>query len=1158
MKRFLRRTLLTVLALLLVLLAALAWLAGTESGLRLTWQHLVRPAVPELAAGEIGGRLIDGITLKDLRYENEQLLFAARSLELRWRPSRLFDRVVKIEALAGEGLRYEQRAPGSDEPAAFPATIQLPLAIELDALSIRDIALVIAPGADPLTADALELAGTWRDAQLDVSRLLLRRADLGLEGTAGLQTRDDYPLTGRLQWQAQLPDHAPLVAETRLSGSLRELHIEQTASAPYALQASAQLHEPVTGLQLDARVELQDTHLSAINTTWPDMRLAGAITVSGPPDALQLEGGVDMRDATDAILQLAFAGLLQPIALQLDRLQLSSPGRAARLDAQGSIGIGAEPAFDFQADWQALAWPLEGVADFESKQGHFTLTGTLDDYRLDASGDLKFRDLLDAVLAVRARSDDEPGSWRIETASLSRGKARLSASGLAGSVNDLAWQVDAPRLADLSPQATGRLQGRGRLSGRLPELSTTVQAQGAEIGFMQHRIGSLSIEGDVDLAGKRASRLQVSLSDALLAGTGVSRAAINGRGRPEEHTLEVELASDRGTADLALGGRWDGASWHFALNRAQVSYPELDSWQLAQPLTGTLSRERLALTEHCWVSGAARACGKFNGSPEAYAGTFTLSELPLTYFATLYPPGLALEGQVGAQGEFGKEARKPVSLNVRLDSTPVMLDYPHQEDDKAMQVSFAPGTVAVSLVGDRAELTLDLPFASGEGGVNAGMLMSLPADGDWLQGRLDGEMTLLWPDIGIVARWLPEVDALGGRIDGRMQITGTPAAPQLLGRLALTGATASLVTPGLELRDLNMELAGQPNGEVQLSASVRSGDGTLTGEGVLNPLERAARLTLRGERFQVMNTPEAQVLATPDLQLAIDPARASIKGQIEIPQARLRPRQLPPSAVKVSPDEVLVSDSGADEGQARYAVDARIRLILGEEVDIEGFGLSGKLKGNVLLIDQPAQPASATGEVSISDGRYQAYGQNLTIRTGRLLFAGGAVTKPGLDIEAVRTPDPNVLVGVRVRGDLRQPTFKLFSEPGMSQSAQLSWLVLGRPLEGGATDSERSTMQAAALMLGLSGGESIGKKVGEELGLDEVSIGAEEGSGETQASLLVGKYLTPELFVSYGIGLFEPLTTLRLRYTLSSRWKLVGEATAVGSSADLMYEIKKH
>jgi translocation and assembly module TamB len=100
-------------------------------------------------------------------------------------------------------------------------------------------------------------------------------------------------------------------------------------------------------------------------------------------------------------------------------------------------------------------------------------------------------------------------------------------------------------------------------------------------------------------------------------------------------------------------------------------------------------------------------------------------------------------------------------------------------------------------------------------------------------------------------------------------------------------------------------------------------------------------------------------------------------------------------------------------------------------------------------------------------------------------------------------------------------------------------------------------MNEVAMMLGVTGGETLGKQLGEQVGLDEVSISSEPGGTTTQASLLMGKYLTPELFVSYGIGIFEPVSTLRLLYTLSSHWKLVGEASELGSAADIFYVVER-
>ena len=194
-----------------------------------------------------------------------------------------------------------------------------------------------------------------------------------------------------------------------------------------------------------------------------------------------------------------------------------------------------------------------------------------------------------------------------------------------------------------------------------------------------------------------------------------------------------------------------------------------------------------------------------------------------------------LVGSIQARGDFGKDPHGNASVNVRLDSTPVTLRLPQQDASDPWQIAFAPGEAAFSLVNDRAELSVELPFVD-EGGVSANVQLAEPADGDWLQCRLDGAVVLLWPDIAPLASWLPEVDTLRGRIDGRMQLAGTPAAPQLLGRLALSEGAATLVTPGLALEDVKLELDGQPTGEIRVSAMLRSGGGTLNVRVSLNSL----------------------------------------------------------------------------------------------------------------------------------------------------------------------------------------------------------------------------------------------------------------------------------------------------------------------------------
>ena len=61
--------------------------------------------------------------------------------------------------------------------------------------------------------------------------------------------------------------------------------------------------------------------------------------------------------------------------------------------------------------------------------------------------------------------------------------------------------------------------------------------------------------------------------------------------------------------------------------------------------------------------------------------------------------------------------------------------------------------------------------------------------------------------------------------------------------------------------------------------------------------------------------------------------------------------------------------------------------------------------------------------------------------------------------------------GIKVTGRLQNPQLDLFSIPAMGQTDTLSYLILGRPMDG-ASASEGEVVAKAALALGLAGGDS--------------------------------------------------------------------------------------
>jgi translocation and assembly module TamB len=231
-------------------------------------------------------------------------------------------------------------------------------------------------------------------------------------------------------------------------------------------------------------------------------------------------------------------------------------------------------------------------------------------------------------------------------------------------------------------------------------------------------------------------------------------------------------------------------------------------------------------------------------------------------------------------------------------------------------------------------------------------------------------------------------------------------------------------------------------------------------------------------------------------------------------------------------------------------VTSEITLTLGERVKIETYGLSGFLTGSITERTAPDEPTRATGELQVREGEYTALARRLQIERGRLIFNGGLLADPAIDIRAVKIY-PELKAGVNVRGSLREPRLTFFSEPSRPQSQIVSLLLAGGSLQTaqGATGAtpgaaNEAAGQAAAL---------IASQLGSRLGLPDISV---ESDPNNETSLVLGKYLSPRLFVSYGISLTESINTIKMRYTLNDHWTIKTEA-GKERAADLEFTIEK-
>jgi translocation and assembly module TamB len=296
------------------------------------------------------------------------------------------------------------------------------------------------------------------------------------------------------------------------------------------------------------------------------------------------------------------------------------------------------------------------------------------------------------------------------------------------------------------------------------------------------------------------------------------------------------------------------------------------------------------------------------------------------------------------------------------------------------------------------------------------------------------------------------------------------------------------------------------------------------------------------------------VLASPDLVLRAGVDGYTVEGEVVIPSARISPRELTTS-VGTSPDERIVGLDDVEEADPSSSdrVVTRIKVMLGDEVRVDAYGLKARLAGGVTVSTQPDDVARGNGVISVAEGQYRAFGQDVRITRGTLTYKDTPLTEPLLDIVAERKiKDSDITITVNVRGTIANPYISITSQPAMPSNEALSYLLTGRSIDT-LQSGEAANINQAAENLALSGGGLLLGSLGSRLGLDEVSV---ERTGEDDTSVVLGKALSPKLYVSYGISIAEAINTIKLRYTLNNRWSLKAEA-GLEQSADIEYRIER-
>lgn len=1125
-------------------LAALLISLGSTSRATALLAELINRLDPRLLLEHRDGNLLHG-RFDRIAWRDGELQIVLLDVAWELDPLCLRRRTVCFDTLRIGAVEIHTASAAADDGPFALAPLALPLAIELQQGTLGSLG-IWRGDQQLLQLGDIELQGALEGSVLSAGRLAASHDGIHAVIEGRIDLRDQLPIDAR----ARLSRGDALGADLDAHGDLARLEFSAQSDGDYVANATGWIAPLATPIALEVEVQNRAPLQLAADGD-------GFFTLG--EGELALRGTLDTIDATlDASLHSPTLGenALRGQAswssgvLQLKRVVLD--GEAGELTVSGTLGTDATLAFDIETSLSDFCAPGWSPAVQCKLSGHAQIVGTLGSPSPLVSIAARLAGSVNgfpATIAGRVQAL-AAGRWRFEDVLIGSGINTLRINGEYGERVALEGTLEIGDLAQTLSGATGSGGGSLAISGTAaePRLLGTLRMERLSYEGMDAAV----VEVNASSPGwpAQAGSLKLTLHDAHAAGLDIETLAIRADGTDSAHTLRLSANSSAGKLELECrGARQATRDWQGRCSRLQLD-PVIGTtrWTLDHEIAMNWRQAKtaLAIAPFCLRSGTSSLCSEENAvfEPGTFRGVaLHAAALPLDLPDSWMPAELQAEGTFDLRLAARREPDAETVMDGELSAHALSITALAAGSELPLAISDLSATLNGN--GDRAQL--DWQFGIGESGRCSGAItMRQPGAAGTLKGHID----LRAIDVAPFFFVMPGVVDAAGMLEGVIDVEGPLVDPRLSGYIELRdGRFAHESLPAaVDSYALKVDFGGA---EAQLQGHFETvaGNGTIDGTVLWLDEDWAANLHLQAERLLLEPIPGSKLTLAPDVHIALGPDLATVTGEVSIPQADIHLERLPETAVSVSPDTVIV---GAEAPAAGFDYALDLRLHLGDQVQFRGLGADARLGGSIELRKQPGDSFQGRGEISIVDGRYSAYGQTLEITEGRFIFRD-TLSRPDLRITAERTiEDEPIRVGVRVRGDARNPDVRVFSSPPMEENRALYYLLTGRaPAENTDTDL---AVASVMMQMGLSGTSKLTGGLMHQFGIEDFQIDARKVEGGTEVHL--SGYLTSDIQFRYGVSTFDKVNTFRLRYRLA-RQVFVEGISGVENAVDFLYSFER-
>lgn len=712
--------------------------------------------------------------------------------------------------------------------------------------------------------------------------------------------------------------------------------------------------------------------------------------------------------------------------------------------------------------------------------------------------------------------------------------------------------IQASDFSQLLPGLSGRsladIEAKGPLSA--PDIKLSMSAK--DIVFNQVEVSHANLAGTLDWQEQEFIEAKLRVSNIRFGEQRLNQASLEVEGPLNAHSASIDLSSGDMAFALILDGDLSDSGWQGKLingeSTSQIGHFEITDAPV--PISVDWIEKNYQVGEHCWQAQAQQIClldallGQQHGDLKLHAKNLQAIE-PLAKL--VFPNNNVV---TSALLDIAIEAKWQAEQLPTAKATASVSSANWQFDEGMSPLKIEKVDFSSTLLNDNLVSHVEL-MGPEIGQANANVELHGLSQKQTIHSALSIHDFTLDP----FAPLLTDITVLEGHLNTQLTVTGALENPVLNGDMQIrNGALASPLLPS-KISDLQQHITFKGR-KTAFSGPFKlgQGQGDISGEidwqqGIKGQLE------VVGNEMEVDYKNLFRAKLSPDLKIAFSPQGAEVTGEMSIPYARVKVRDLPPDAISPSDDVVFVGENPTSK-EVPWAMHLDVKVSIDNEntnqVKLDAFGLTSDLQGNFRLSNN-TEVLIGDGELQLVNGRYKAYGQDLIIRKGEILFSG-PLDSPSFDIEAVRDPlktDDDVIAGIRVSGLADQPEISVFSEPDLEQSETLSYLLRGQSIQA-SSDTSSDTMLANVLIgFGLSKSENKITRAGNKLGIDDLALSTTGQGDETK--LAISGYIAPGVQLRYGVGVFDSASEVALRYQLFP--KLYLEAVSgLNNALDMYYQ----